>query len=238
MSRYYLKLKHMSKLESSYCITIYEGEVEEDFIFTTPETTEIIDEYLNQRKRDGEYMDSESPLFRSIYRIGIEKVRPCIIDALSHTIGRLVTILERKKVGKTNRYSVARNHGFRKFYATAIKDVEGVSPTMTEKLINHIGVVQLDGSYYKPTKEKMFEAHKKCIDVLTIDDSKIHETKLEKVIKEKSELENINHILKETVKEKDSIAKKYRELALNHEVTDEAINKKIDDLLKQRKNTF
>jgi integrase len=231
-----IKLKHMLKIENSYCITIYEGEVEEDFIFTTPETTEVIDEYLNARKKDGEYVDLESPLFRSIYRLGIEKVRPCTIDALSHTVGRLVTILERKKVGKTNRFSVARNHGFRKFYATAIKDVEGVSPTMTEKLINHIGVVQLDGSYYKPTKEKMFEAYKKCIDVLTIDDSKRHETKLEKVIKEKSELENVNHVLKETVKEKDSIARKYRDAVLNTKITDDAINKRIEDLLNQRKN--
>jgi len=158
-----IKLKHMSKIESSYCIVIYEGEKEEDFIFTTPETTKIIDEYLNQRKKDGEYVDEESPLFRSIYRLGIEKVRPCTIDGLTHATGRLVTILDRKKVGKTNRFNVAKNHGFRKFYATAIKDVEGISPTMTEKLINHIGVVQLDGSYYKPTKEKMFEAYKNVL---------------------------------------------------------------------------
>ena len=84
-----IRLRHLTKIESSYCILIYEGDKEEDYIFTTPETSKIIDEYLDQRKKDGEYMDDESPLFRTMYRLGIEKVKPCTIDALTHTIDRL-----------------------------------------------------------------------------------------------------------------------------------------------------
>jgi len=54
-----IKLKHMSRMENSYCILIYEGAIEEDYIFTTPEATKIIDEYLEKRKKDGEYMNGE-----------------------------------------------------------------------------------------------------------------------------------------------------------------------------------
>lgn len=184
-----MKLKHLSKIEDSYCIMIYEGDKEEDFIFTTPEATIAIDSYLAERKKDGEYLDVESPLFRTTYRLGIEKVKPCTTDNLTHIMGRLVSVVERKKTGKTKRFDVAKNHGFRKFFATIIKDIDGISPTMTEKLINHIGVVQLDGAYYKPTKEKMFDAYKKAILELTIDNSERLKVKNEQQQKKISELE-------------------------------------------------
>ena len=157
-------------------------------------------------------MDDESPLFRSMYRLGIEKVKPCSRDSLTHTIDRLVSIIDRKKVGKTRRFDVAKNHGFRKFFSTIIKDVEGISPTMTEKLINHVGITQLDGSYYKPTQEKMFEAYKKCIPFLVIDDSARKQFELDRVTEEKIRLEK-THIPKDEVKEmiKDEIKNLMRE---------------------------
>jgi|APSaa5957512535_1039671.scaffolds.fasta_scaffold01792_6 integrase len=239
-----IKLKHMSRMENSYCILIYEDSTEESFIFTTPEATESIDEYLEKRKKDGEYIDNESPLFRSTYRLGIQKVIPCTSDSLIKVMMRLISVIDRKKVGKTDRYDVAMNHGFRKFYATVIKDVEGISPTMTEKLINHVGINPLDGNYYKPTKEKMFEAYKKCISVLTIDDSIRNKIKIEKLENDKTDLKEINSLYEKTIKEKKSIIKekelierKYRDIALNTKITDEAINKRIDELLERKKNT-
>jgi len=166
-----MRLKHLSKIEGSYAIKIYEGDKEEDYVFTTPEATKIIDSYLDERKKDGEYIDSETPLFRMSYRLGIEKVKPCTVDNLSHIMGRLVRIIERKKTGKTKRFDVPKNHGFRKFFATVIKNIEGISPTMTEKLINHVGIVQMDSAYFTPSMEKMFESYKKGITELTIDNS-------------------------------------------------------------------
>ena len=58
----------------------------------------------------------------------------------------------------------------------------------------------------------------------------------------KIELKNQNLVLesikKDNIKAKENynkLAKTYRELALNHEVTDENINKKIDELLKEKR---
>ncbi len=195
-----MRLKHLTRIESSYCILIYENEKEEDYVFTTDECGTAIDNYLDERKRDGEYVDDESPLFRTSYRLGIEKVKVCNEANLTQMTGILVKKIQRKKTTKTNRFDVAKNHGFRKFYATAIKDVDGISPTMTEKLINHVGVTQLDGSYYKPTKEKMFESYKKCIDVLTIDDTNRNKIKLEQKDKRILEFEEKEHRINELEK--------------------------------------
>jgi len=166
-----MKLKHLSRIEESYAIKIYEGDKEETFVFTTPEATKAIDGYLDERRKDGEYFDSETPLFRTAYRLGIEKVKSCSVDNLTHIMGRLVSVIERKRTGKTKRFDIAKNHGIRKLYSTAVKEIVDVSSTMTEKLINHRGIVQMDGSYFAPSMEKMFEAYKKAIPKLVFDET-------------------------------------------------------------------
>jgi len=166
-----MRLSHLSRIEESYAIKIYEGDKEETFVFTTPEAKKAIDDYLAERKKDGEYIDNESPLFRTHYQLGIEKVKSCSVDNLSHIMGRLVSVVERKRTGKTKRFDIAKNHGFRKLYATVIKQIVGISSTMTEKLINHVGVVQMDGSYFAPSMEEMFEAYKKAIPKLVFDEN-------------------------------------------------------------------
>jgi integrase len=163
-----MKLKHLTQIEQSYAIKIYEGQKEEDFVFTTPESTKTIDDYLDERRKDGEYIDDESPLFRAEYQLGIEKVKGCSTQSLTQIMERLVTLLPRKRVGKTKRFEVAKNHGFRKMFATIIKSTTGINPTMTEKLINHIGVVRLDSSYFAPSMQEMFDSYKLAIPRLTI----------------------------------------------------------------------
>jgi len=209
-------LKHLSKIgKNSYAIKIYEDETEEDFVFTTLEATKAIDEYLDERKKDGEYVDQESPLIRTSYKLGIEKAKTCNLDTLAHIMARLVRCIDRKKRG--NRFDVPKDHGFRKFYGTVIKDTPGITPTMSEKLINHVGVVQLDGSYFKPTKEQMFESYQKVIPGLTIDQSEKQRAKIKELEKEKSELEN--------EKTKYAISRKMiDELKLNQE-------QKIDEIM-------
>jgi len=163
-----IKLKHMKKIESSYAIKIYEGDLEEDYVFTTPEASKCIEEYLDQRKKDGEYLDQESPLIRTSYQLGIQKSKACNLDTLAHIMGRVIKCVDRVKKG--NRYDIPKDHGFRKYMATIIKNTPNISVTMSEKLINHIGVVQTDGAYFKPTKEKMYESYKLAIPYLTISD--------------------------------------------------------------------
>ena len=196
-------LKHLSKIgKNSYAIKIYEDETDEDFVFTTPETAKAIDEYLDERKKDGEYVDRESPLIRTSYKLGIEKAKTCNLDALAHIMARLVSCIDRKKRG--NRFDVPKDHGFRKFYGTVIKDTPGITPTMSEKLINHVGVVQLDGSYFKPTKEQMFESYQKVIPGLTIDQTEKHEALIESQQKKITELSTRDDRIKALEKKLDN----------------------------------
>lgn len=179
-----MSIKHLSRIENSYSIKIYEGDKEEDYVFTTHEATKALDDYLEERRKDGEYIDGESPLFRTVYQIGIEKVKPCTVDNLTHVMGRLVSVIDRKRTGNTKRFEVPKNHGFRKFFATVIKQTSGITPTMTEKLINHIGIVQMDSAYFTPSVQQMFEAYKKSIpDLIISDDERIEQEK--KVIESK-----------------------------------------------------
>jgi len=202
-------LKRLSKIgKNSYAIKIYEDETDEDFVFTTPEATKAIDEYLDEREKDGEYIDQESPLIRTSYKLGIEKAKTCNLDALAHIMARLVSCIDRKKRG--NRFDVPKDHGFRKFYGTVIKDTQGITPTMSEKLINHVGVVQLDGSYFKPTKEQMFEAYQKTISGLTIDQAEKHKAQIESQQKEITELQEKNQ--------------RISRLETNQKLTEEALN--------------
>ena len=183
-----IRLKHMSRIENCYSILIYEGSTEEAHIFTTPEATKAIDEYFEERKKDGEYFTGDSPLFRTAYRLGIEKVKALKTNSLSRIMRRLVSCVERKKVTK-KRYDIPQNHGFRKFFATVIKNILGITSTMTEKLINHIGVVQLDGSYFTPSINDMFDAYKKTISNLTINQTEKQQVKIKELEKEKLELQ-------------------------------------------------
>lgn len=47
-----------------YKITVYEGEPEEYYTFTTFECTQVIDDYLNEREHFGEELKPDSPLIR------------------------------------------------------------------------------------------------------------------------------------------------------------------------------
>jgi len=218
-------LKHLSKIgKNSYAIKIYEDETEEDHIFTTPEATKAIDEYLDERKKDGEYVDQDSPLIRTSYKLGIEKAKSCNLDTLAHLMGRLVSCVDRKKRG--NRYDVPKDHGFRKFYGTIIKDTPGITPTMSEKLINHVGVVQLDGAYFRPTKEQMFESYQKVIPGLTIDQTEKHEALIESQKKKITELSKKEDKIQELARKLEEYQKR--------DLSDKDADKIIEQMRKTR----
>ena len=90
-------------------------------------------------------------------------------------------------------------------------------------------------SHYERYQEDDFERfteYQKAIPFLTIDDSARKQFELDVVTKEKSDLVNVNMVLKQTIKEKDDLARKYRE-AVTYPITDDTINKRIEDILKK-----
>ena len=138
-------------------------------------------------------------------------------------MGRLVSCVDRKKKG--HRYDIPKDHGFRKFYATAIKSTQGITVTMSEKLINHIGAVKLDKSYFTPSKEEMFESYKKAIPELTIDQTEKHEALIESQKKKITELSKKEDKIQE-------LAKKLEEYRKEQE-KDKETKKMVDEIAKK-----
>lgn len=81
-----LKLKHIVKIEDCYAVNVYEGSLEEYTTFIHPEASFWLEKYFEQRKVDGEHLDSNSPVFRKSYQLGIQKVLPIIKELILHSI--------------------------------------------------------------------------------------------------------------------------------------------------------
>ena len=98
------------------------------FTFCSPECRKEIDAYLEWRKRWGERIEPDSPLFRREYNattdLELPNIKPLGSNAIRFFIQRLLTDTglrthEPLMEGKSpKRHVVMMNHGFRKFFET------------------------------------------------------------------------------------------------------------------------
>ncbi|MCJ8306516.1 MAG: site-specific integrase [Nitrosopumilus sp.] len=228
-----LKLRDLLDMPNEcMALHIYEDSDEEYWGFLTPEASKIVKEYLDKRVKDGETSDSSNPLIRERYSIGIAKPRHISQPNIRVIIHRLLKITPLTRTKEGNRFSIMEAHGMRKRFNTILKLNKDISPASTEKLMGH--KINLDSVYFTPTREELFDEFKKAIPELTVDNSTRKQFELDKVTKEKSDLENVNLVLKQTIIEKDEIAKKYRDVMIQP-ITDDTINEKIEYFLKKRK---
>jgi len=84
------------------------------------------------------------------------------------------------------------------------------------------------------TDDEKLELYEKFEVDLIIDDSTRKQLELDKVKEEKSDLEKANIILEQVVKEKDELAKKYRDDMI-FPTTNKLIIKTVEDFLKKQK---
>jgi integrase len=159
------------------------------FSFCTPECKYAIDSYLEYRRRSGERIEDDSPVFRTDYnaygRI-IRKVEPCSAIAVMHTMDRLLKDIGLKIPKLENegykRGIIMRCHGFRKFFETnAFK--AGMDNIYIRR---HMGQKSgLEDSYLKLSEEELLEGDSKhvgyigIIDQLTIEESQRLKRKVE-----------------------------------------------------------
>ena len=93
------------------------------FSFCTPEARQAIDSYLEWRKRFGERITDDSPVFRTDYnaygRI-MRSVKPFTENAVTHTMDELLRATGMRGFGIENqerkRREIIRCHGLRKFW--------------------------------------------------------------------------------------------------------------------------
>jgi integrase len=167
------------------------------FTFCTPECRVAIDTYLDWRKRFGERLEPDSPLFRCSFNAeGVNVRNPhaitrsviikAITQLLKHCGIRPHLTLESES-RKHHRYDIMGSHGLRKFWETqayrAGMDVQYMRRLLGQKGGNHV----LEDAYLKLEDNELLEGDSKhvgfigIIDALTIDETHRLQKKIQKL---------------------------------------------------------
>lgn len=175
----YLRMRDLEKVEKYqlYKISVYKREQEQYTTFCTPECTKYIDQYLDWRRRLGEQLIPNSPLFRIEFDTVTEVNRPKAVSTnlIAFMIYRLLdkTGIRTPTGDHTKRTELMQTHGFRKFFKTTCIN-SGVHPLYSEYLMGHRS--GLTKSYFKPTDQELLEGNEKALGyVAAINDLTINE---------------------------------------------------------------
>lgn len=183
-----LKLQNLVEMpDKCKAVQFYEGSNEEYWGFLTPEASKSLDEYLEERRHDGEKMDENSPIFREGYKLASLTAYNISKNMAQMLLSKCIEKSSIQRVRSGCRYDIQTAHGFRKRFNTILKLNSRVNPNIVEKLMGHKR--GLDGVYLTPTREECFEEFKKAVTELTVDDSERDKFTIAKLKKEKSQTE-------------------------------------------------
>jgi integrase len=176
----YLRIRDLEKIEkyNLYKISVYKKEQEQYVTFCTPECAKHIDQYLDWRRRIGEQLKPNSPIFRiefdTVTEVNIPKA--VSVYVIAFMVERLLdrTGIRTPTVdGSNQRTELMQTHGFRKFFKTTCINA-GVHPLYSEYLMGHR--TGLTKSYFKPTDQEILEGNEKALGyVAAINDLTINE---------------------------------------------------------------
>jgi len=207
-----LKIKDVENYKNGCKVaTFYSGDTSEYVGFLTPEASNALDDYIEERIQAHERINPDSPLIREIYSMGSIPAKPVNNPVIQELINVTLSDVKRKK-DSSGRYNIPITGGFRKFFNLTMKLQEKANISLVEKLMGHSVTVGLDNHYLPASKEKLFEEFQKNISDLTIDDSerlrlenelkdkKIQELQSDKkrIVKLELKMENISELLKRT----------------------------------------
>jgi integrase len=181
-----LQIKDLTPIDDLclFQIEVYKKYKERYITYCTPECKKAIDNYLDYRKRCGERIQANTPLFRKLFDRydSIQTAHP--IPVAASTIKNIVKELlnktgirpparlteEERAAGKrSKRTNLPAIHGFRKFTITNMIRAK-LEYNARERLVGH-SLKTLDLNYDRREQEELFEEYTKAIDFLTIDGS-------------------------------------------------------------------
>jgi len=197
-----LCIKHLVEMnyknKKCYGLKIYDGSKSGYWSFFTPESTSILDKWIEFRKNNGEIISDESPLFITIKKTNT-KNQNLTEDNARYIIYDLIRVsgMNRKKISN-NRYDKAVMYMFRKRFNTILKLNNDVNSNIAEKLMAHKR--GLDGTYLQPTREECFREFVKAIPQLTIDPTERQKIEIELKQQKIDELEAKTQEVLETTK--------------------------------------
>ena len=191
---YPLQIQHLKDMgDNCRAVLIYAGETDEYWAFLTPEATQYLQDYFDQRTQDSEKFYPDTPIFRTDYRLGIQKAKQITRNAAIAAIWRLIKTakIQRNRVNKN--YDIQLDHGFRKRFNIILKLENDINSNIVEKIMGHSVSIPLDAAYLPAQDErviqKCFTEFKKAIPQLTISDEERIRLENKKLKEEKSENE-------------------------------------------------
>jgi integrase/recombinase XerD len=164
--------------------------------FLTPEATDYLDRYFLERKRSGEFLDSDSFVFRKDKgrnNRGSMQLSDANVTSILFRI--LKDVPELKRIKKGRRHDIQINHGFRKRMNTILKLESTVNSNVAEKILGHKN--GLDGVYLAPTRQECFKEFCNGISALTISDSERQKITIQNLQDDKMELATIKREIRE-----------------------------------------
>jgi len=165
------------------------------YSFLTPEATDALDRYFEERKRKGESFNDDTPIFLKEYRQKPDSVEQLTDVNIISVLFRLIKdSTEITRVKKGRRYDVEITHGFRKRCNTILKLESDVNSNVAEKILGHKN--GLDGVYLAPTRKECFDEFCKGIIQLTISDNQRQKIEIKKLETEKTELDKMKKQIK------------------------------------------
>jgi len=176
-----LRFKHIYQMPfGCKAILMYAGSHVEYWAFLTPEASNALEVYRDERIRKGEKITSES----FVFTVQRESSRWVKEDYLTlPAFYSVFNIIEKKagidKIKIGNRYDKAIIYGFRKRFNTTLKLENSVNFNIAEKLMAHKR--GLDGVYFKPTREDCFKEFLKAVPKITINEAEKTQTEIERV---------------------------------------------------------
>lgn len=200
-----LQLKHLipNNKYGIYQIDVYKKSREAYTTFCTPESRDAIDLYLDWRRKLGERLTPESPLFRVEFdtRFGacappkqVDRALVCRILKLLRYETRIVKVqhlTESVKRGKP-RSHIKTLHRFRKYLSTCL-ETEGVNAVYVDLLLGHN--LGLKSVYSKPTPTQLLEGNGDKvpgyihgIDALTINEENRLKAKVKNLTERQAEM--------------------------------------------------
>lgn len=211
-----VKLKHLKEMPNGcYAVCVYAGELEEYWVFLTPEASNATLQYLQQRRNDGEHVNPESPIIREVYQFGASKAKAIKKSTLQAMISRIIhrAKLRVKNAGK--RHDIQQDHGFRKRFNTILKTTPGIQIHIAEKMMGHFTSIPLDESYLDVELNTLFQEFYKAVPFLTVDSSARKDVELAKERAEKTELQKQRDDYKKMSEDYARLAERYRSQVAN-----------------------
>ncbi|MBI1663019.1 MAG: tyrosine-type recombinase/integrase [Nitrosopumilus sp.] len=217
-----LKIGHLKEMPNDcLAVTVYADTDEEYITFINKEAKEALTRYFEKRKKDGESLDPDHPVFRTKYTLAISK--PKVVS--EKTVSNLVHRAKTNSGINLNDEANMLCHAFRRRFNPILKLNNNANNPLIERLMGHD--MKLDNAYFQPTIENLFEEYQKGVSNLVIDDK-------ERVLEEKKKVEQEKEELIKIKEENENWQKKYAHERRKQE-TEYYTKEQVDELLKNLK---